>query len=82
MSQRTTPHLQLRCTLCKNNMLSVSQSILSIGLNHISPTELFWLILIYVNNMSQAVKCDIFLYADDSCFTCQHKDSNEIVKNS
>ena len=38
------------------------------------------LFLIYVNDMSQAVKCDIFLYADDSCLACQHKDINEIEK--
>ena len=38
------------------------------------------LFLIYVNDMSQAVKCDLFLYADDSCLVCQHKDTNEIEK--
>ena len=38
------------------------------------------LFLIYVNDMSQAVKCDLFLYADDSCLVCQHKDINEIEK--
>ena len=31
--------------------------------------------------MSQAVKCDLFLYADDSCIVCQHKDINEIQKH-
>ena len=30
--------------------------------------------------MSQAVKCNIFLYADDTCLVCQHKDINEIEK--
>ena len=30
--------------------------------------------------MSQFVKCDIFLYADDTYLACQHKDINEIVK--
>ena len=30
--------------------------------------------------MSQAVKCHLFLYADDSCLVCQHKDVNEIKK--
>ena len=34
--------------------------------------------LIYVNYMSQAVKCDLFLYADDTCLVCQHKDINKI----
>ena len=33
--------------------------------------------LIYVNDMSQAVKCDLFLYADDACPFCQHKDINK-----
>ena len=28
--------------------------------------------------MSQAVKCDLFLYADDSFLFCQHKLINEI----
>ena len=32
------------------------------------------LFLIYVYNMSQALKCHPFLYADDSCLVCQHKD--------
>ena len=30
--------------------------------------------------MSQAVKCHLFLYADDPCLVCQHKDINEIEK--
>ena len=38
------------------------------------------LFLIYVNDMSQAGKCDLFLYADDLCLACQHKDINEIEK--
>ena len=38
------------------------------------------LFLIYVNDMARAVKCDLFLYADDSCLVCQHKDINEIEK--
>ena len=28
--------------------------------------------------MSQAIKCHLFLYADDLCLVCQHKDINEI----
>ena len=36
------------------------------------------LLLIYVDDMSQAVKCDLFLYADDTCLVCQHKDINKI----
>ena len=34
--------------------------------------------LIYVSDMSKAVKCDLFLYLDDTCLICQHKDINEI----
>ena len=30
--------------------------------------------------MSQAVKCNLFLYADDTCLVCQHNDINEIEK--
>ena len=30
--------------------------------------------------MSQAVKCNLLLYADDTCLVCQHKDINEIEK--
>ena len=32
------------------------------------------LFLIYVNDMSQAVSCDLLLYADDSCLTVTHKE--------
>ena len=38
------------------------------------------LFLIYVNDMSQASKCNLFLYADDTCLICQHNDLNEIEK--
>ena len=38
------------------------------------------LFLIYVNNMPQAVKSNLFLYADDSCLMYQHRDVNEIEK--
>ena len=37
-----------------------------------------FLFLICVNDMSQAVKCDIFLYADDTCLLCQPEAINEI----
>ena len=30
--------------------------------------------------MSQAVKCNLFLYADDTYLVCQHKDINETEK--
>ena len=32
------------------------------------------LFLLYVNDLKQAVDCDLFLYADDSCLVYQHKD--------
>ena len=32
------------------------------------------LFLLYVNDMKQAVDCDLFLYVDDSCLVYQHKD--------
>ena len=35
------------------------------------------LFLTNVNGMLQAVKCNFFLYANDSCIACQHKDINE-----
>ena len=38
------------------------------------------LFLMYINGMSQAVKCNLFLYADDTCRVCQHKHINEIEK--
>ena len=36
------------------------------------------LFLLYVNDMSQAMKCDLFLYADDTCVTFQHENVKEI----
>ena len=36
------------------------------------------LFLLYVNDMKQAVDCDLFLYADDSCLVYQHKDVRKI----
>ena len=36
--------------------------------------------LIYINDMSQAVTCNLFLYTDDTCLVCQHDDFNEIEK--
>ena len=38
------------------------------------------LFLIYVNDMSQAVECDLHLYADDSCLLFQHKNVTEICR--
>ena len=36
------------------------------------------LILIYVNYVSQAVKCDLFLYVDDTSLVCEHKGIKKI----
>ena len=36
------------------------------------------LFLLYVNDMLQAVKCDLFLYADDKCLTFQHENVKHI----
>ena len=38
------------------------------------------LFLIYVNDMPQAAKSNLFLYADNSCLIYQHRDVNEIEK--
>ena len=38
------------------------------------------LFLIYINDMSQPVKCNCFLYAGDTYLVCQHNDINEIKK--
>ena len=38
------------------------------------------LFFIYVNDMSEAVECDLYLYADDSCLFFQHKNITEIKK--
>ena len=38
------------------------------------------LFFMYISDMSQAVKCNIFLYADDTCLVCQHEDINKTEK--
>ena len=38
------------------------------------------LFLIYVDDMHQAVKSNLFLYANDSCLIYQHRDVEEIEK--
>ena len=38
------------------------------------------LFLLYVNDMPQAIKSELLLYADDSCILFQHKDINVIQK--
>ena len=37
-----------------------------------------WLFLLFVNDMNQAVDCDLFLYAHDFCLVYQHKKPKEI----
>ena len=39
------------------------------------------LFLLCVNDMKQAVNCDLFLYADDSCLVYQHNDVSKIEQN-
>ena len=39
------------------------------------------LFLLHVNDMPQAVDCELFLYADDSCLVYQHRDAKAIEKN-
>ena len=39
------------------------------------------LFLLYANDKKQAVDCDFFLYAADSCLVYQHKDVKEIETN-
>ena len=36
------------------------------------------LFLLYINDMPQAVKCELLLYADDTCLIFQHNDIKEI----
>ena len=36
--------------------------------------------LLYVNDMPQALSCDLLIYADDSCLIFQYKDVKEIEK--
>ena len=38
------------------------------------------LLLLYINDMPQAVDCDLFLYEDDTCLPYQHKDLDQINK--
>ena len=38
------------------------------------------LFLLYVNDMPQALSCDLLLYADDSCLIFQHKDVKQISR--
>ena len=38
------------------------------------------LFLVYVNDMSMAVKCDLFLYANDTCLVFQSKNVKDIEK--
>ena len=37
------------------------------------------LFLLYANDMSQAVKCKLFLYVDDTCLTFQHENVKEFL---
>ena len=37
--------------------------------------------LLFLLYAKQAIDCDLFLYADDSCLVYQHKDVNETERN-
>ena len=52
---------------------------ISCGVPHCSILEPL-LFLIYINDMPQAVKSNLLLYADDSCLMYQHKDIAKIEK--
>ena len=39
-----------------------------------------FLFLLYINDIPQAVDCEILLYADDTCLLFQHKDVKEIER--
>ena len=39
------------------------------------------LFLLYMNDIPQAVKCELLLYADDTCLICQHKNVEVIEEN-
>ena len=58
-----------------NNFSQVASISCSVSQGSILGPLLF---LIYDNDISQAVTCDLFLYADDTCLVCQHKDINKI----
>ena len=36
------------------------------------------LFLLYINDMPQAVDCELLLYADDTCLIFQHKNINKV----
>ena len=40
------------------------------------------LFLIYINDVSQPVKCNLFFCANDTCFVSLHKDINETKKTN
>ena len=78
---------------CFQSYLSNRSFLVDLGNNFSQPVSVscgvpqgsIWgplLFLIYVNDMSQAVKCDLFLCADDTCLVCQYKDINEIENQS
>ena len=40
------------------------------------------LFLTYVNDVSQAVECNLYLYGDDSCLLFQHRNVTKITKKN
>ena len=48
-----------------------------------SPTRIIivsLLFLLFINDMPQAVDCNLIFYADSTCLLCQHKDLDQINK--
>ena len=42
--------------------------------------DLFLLFLLYINDLLQAVDCDLFLYVDNTCLLLKHKDLGRIKR--
>ena len=72
---RVTTHCLYRESLTVSNFSETAS--VSCGVPQGSILELL-LFLIYVHDMSQSAKGDFFLYVDDTCLICQHKDINKI----
>ena len=61
----------------ENSFSEVSNILCSVSQGSILGPLLF---LIYVHDMTMAVKCNLFLYADDTCLVFQSKNVSDIGK--